>query len=254
MEEEADTSFSCDWEVQTKPSNPSVTGVTGVTGVITFLDVLGWKGVYSRKKNAIHSLMQLIKGVRSKADEHRGRINSDIEVKSISDTIVIFTRCTEDEASTAIDIHGSLCQWVVPESIYAEIPVRGAISYGELEVNGNIFVGKAVDEAASWHEQADWIGVHLTPSAEYLFDIEDGRAQWVTFSPPTKIPLSWKPHCVNWTAGWQDRSEKIQDIKKKFCLLGPIVPEIAGKFANTLQFIEDIKCKSSPDESQYILY
>lgn len=211
-----------------------------ITGVITFLDVLGWKGVYSRKTNAISSLMQLIEGVRSQAEEHRGRITGSIDVKSISDTIVIFTPCTEDEVSIAIDIHGALCQWIIPKSIDAEIPVRGAISYGELEVKENIFVGKAVDEAAAWHEQADWIGVHLTPSAEYLFEIQNGRAKWVAFPPPTKTPLRWEPHCIDWTANWQDRSQKIQDLKKKFCLLGPIVPEIAGKFANTLKFIETI--------------
>ncbi len=230
---------------------PSKIGPTTVKGVITFLDVLGWKGVYSRKTNAIHILMQLIEGVRSQAEEHRGRITGNIEVKSISDTIVIFTPCKEEEVSVAIDIHGALCQWIIPKSIDAEIPVRGAISYGEFEVNGNIFVGKGVDEAAAWHEQADWIGVHLTPSAEYLFDVEDGRAQWVSFSPPTKTPLKWEPHCIDWTADWQDRSKKIQDIKKKFCLLGPIVPEIAGKYANTLKFIEytNPKPESSPDET-----
>lgn len=232
----------------TQTEDPDVVLFNG-TGVVTFLDVLGWKGIYSRKADAIGSLRELIKGVSSKAMEHCDRI-WPITVKSISDTIVIFTPCTKDEVSTAIDIHGSLCQWLIPESIDAEIPVRGAISYGEFEVSGNIFVGKAVDEAASWHEQADWIGVHLTPSAEYLFDIDDGKAQWITFSPPTKTSLKWELHCVNWTADWQDRSKKIQDIKKKFCLLGPIVPEIAGKFANTLKFIEcaNPKPKSSTDE------
>lgn len=233
---------------------PSKTTAATVCGVVTFLDVLGWKGVYSRKTNAIHSLMKLIEGVRSQAEEHRGRITGNIEVKSISDTIVIFTPCTKNEVSIAIDIHGALCQWIIPKSIDAEIPVRGAISYGEFEVNGNIFVGKAVDEAAAWHEQADWIGVHLTPSAEYLFDIENGTvengmAQWVTFSPPTKTPLKWEPHCINWTADWQDRSKKIQGIKEKFCLLGPIVPEIAGKFANTLKFIDTIEKLSLPDDA-----
>jgi hypothetical protein len=225
----------------------SQTGTTIVTGVITFLDVLGWKGIYSRKTNAIHSLMQLVEGVRSQAEEHRGRINGSIEIKSISDTIVIFTPCTEDEVSIAIDIHGALCQWIIPKSIEAEIPVRGAISYGEIEVKENIFVGKAVDEAAAWHEHADWIGVHLTPTAEYFSDIKEDNALWVMFPPPNKTPLRWEAHCVNWTADWQDRLKKTQDIKKKFCKLGPIVPEIAGKYANTLKFIDTIKQPSSQD-------
>ena len=48
----------------------------------------------------------------------------------------------------------------------------------DFAILGNIFVGKAVDEAASWHEQADWIGVHLTPSAEYAFKSTAKKSAW----------------------------------------------------------------------------
>lgn len=210
----------------------------GKTGVVTFLDVLGWKGVYTRKKDAISSLTKLVEEVSKQAQKQRGRINANVDIKSISDTIVIFTPCKEDEVSTAIDIHGVLCQWIIPESINSEIPVRGAISFGEFETKDNIFVGKAVDEAASWHEQADWIGVHLTPSAEFIFDARDREAKWVKFTIPSKTSLKWETHCVNWTVGWQDKSKNIEDIKRNFRRLGPIVPEITGKFVNTLKFIE----------------
>ncbi|AKJ39875.1 hypothetical protein [Methanosarcina barkeri] len=221
------------------------------TGVVTFLDVLGWKGVYNRKTDAIISLTNLVEGVSSLATRQRGgKLNSDTLVKSISDTIAIFTPCTEEEFSIAIDIHGLLCQWIIPHSIEAEIPVRGATAFGEFEIKDSIFVGKAVDEAASWHEQSDWIGVHLTPSAEYLFNV-GSNPRWIEFTPPSKTPLKCKLHCVNWIPNWQDETKDrdIEYIKEKFRRLGPIVPELAGKFANTLQFIKDIKAKNSPDET-----
>lgn len=210
-------------------------------GVITLLDVLGWKGIYSRKKNAIYSLATFIEKIREKSEEHRGKINDGTEVLSISDTIVIYTPCSEEEVSEAIDIHRALCQWIIPESIYEGIPVRGAISYGEVKVQKNIYVGKAVDEAASWYEQADWIGVHLTPSAEFIIDIKDDRAKWIKFSTKCKNQMDKELYCVNWTADWQDKKQEIKNIEKKFCKLGPITPEIVGKFKNTLKFIEEIK-------------
>ena len=211
-------------------------------GVVTFLDVLGWKGVYDRKQDAIASLTSLIDGVRTRAEEtSRGRILEKVEVKSISDTIAIFTYCSEKEITAAIEIHGELCQWLIPESIKKEIPVRGATAFGDFELGESIFVGKAIDEAASWHEQSDWIGVHLTPSAEYVFEPKTPNSAWAKFTPPHKMRLNWKPHCVDWTNGWTDRAMEIGAIKTKFRQLGPIVPEIAGKFSNTLDFIDAMK-------------
>lgn len=208
------------------------------SGVVTFLDVLGWKGVYDRKPDAISSLTRLIDGVRERAEKQRGRILREVQVKSISDTIALFSFCFKSEIPTAIEIHGELWAWLIPESIDSEIPVRGATSFGEFEIRDSIFVGKAIDEAASWHEQSDWIGVHLTPSAEYVFKPKASGSAWSQFSPQNKTRLNWKPHCVDWTKDWSDRELKVEEIKGKFRRLGPIVPEIAGKFTNTLSFIE----------------
>lgn len=209
------------------------------SGVVTFLDVLGWKGVYDRKPDAISSLTRLIEGVRTRATKfQRGRTIESVDVKSISDTVAVFTKCYDRDIADVIEIHGELCAWLIPESINSEIPMRGATSFGDFDILENIFVGKAIDEAASWHEQADWIGVHLTPSAEYVFKPKSANSVWSRFQPPNKTRLNWNPHCVNWTINWIDRAHMVEEIKGKFRRLGPIVPEIAGKFVNTLGFIE----------------
>jgi len=219
------------------------------SGVVTFLDVLGWKGIYDRKEDAIACLTFVIEGVRSRAEKQRGRISGEISIKSISDTIVICTPCGENEISIAIEIHGLLCHWVIPQSIDRGIPVRGATSYGEFETTDNIFVGKAIDEAAAWHEQSDWIGVHLTPSAEFVFQQSKHPDLWKKHSPPNKSRVSWEPHCVNWVSGLNDGNAKVENIKSKFRQLGPIVPEITGKFINTLDFIEKmVRNQKSPEK------
>lgn len=206
-------------------------------GIITFLDILGWKGIYSRKPNAISILAHLIKDIKFQQRQYRGQINDITEIISISDTIVICTFCFAYEVPTAIDIHGALCQWIIPKSINEGIPVRGVISYGEIDRHENIFIGKAVDDAANWYEQADWIGVHVTPSTEFNIDINNST-KWVRFSPPCKTPMKMKVSCVNWTEDWENGQNELTVIKKKFGELGPISPSIVGKFANTLNFIK----------------
>lgn len=209
-------------------------------GVVTFLDVLGWKGVYDRIPEAIAKLRQLVEGIRDESlPLKRGRTYREIDVKSISDTIAIFTLCNIDEASDIIEIHGKLCQWAIPQSIELEIPVRGATAFGEFEIDDNIFVGKAVDEAASWHEHLDWIGVNLTPSAEFVYSPVKDMTLWRSYKAPNKTKIDWAPRCVDWTANWgQGRDGRTKSIKDKFRRLGPIVPEITGKFTNTLAFIK----------------
>lgn len=209
-------------------------------GVVTFLDVLGWKGVYDRQANAVESLKRLVDGVGKKAVEMRGRINSEVIVKSISDTIAIFTVCDDKEVSKAIEIHGELCQWLIPESIRSALPMRGATAYGDFEISDNIFVGKAVDEAASWHEQGNWIGVNLSPSAEFVFTKGISSSAWVPYSAPIKTAMKWQPHCVNWLSNWSEIEKEKETVRAKFRSMGPIVPEIAPKFINTLSFIEEM--------------
>lgn len=216
-------------------------------GIVTFLDVLGWKGVYDRQADAIESLKRLVDGVKKDAERKRGRINGDVNVQSISDTIAIFTACSEKEISQAIEIHGELCQRLIPDSIRAGLPMRGATAYGNFEISDNIFVGKAVDEAASWHEQGNWIGVNLTPSAEFVFSKRDTRSAWASYPAPIKIPMKWEPHCVNWLKEWTDFESEKKSVRERFLDMGPIVPEVAPKFINTLVFIDKMAEKLPPE-------
>lgn len=205
-------------------------------GVVTFLDVLGWRGIYNRQSDAIGKLTAIIADGRKKSKKWRGSNVQNIEIKSISDTIAIFTFCSNEQIMPTIEAHGELCASLIRQSITAGIPVRGATAFGDFEINDNIFVGKAVDEAASWHEQSDWIGVHLTPSADYVFE-SDANSYWARYTPPCKTRQDWQPYCVDWTKDWESPHKEIQDIKFTFRQLGPIVPEISVKFNNTLRYI-----------------
>jgi len=206
------------------------------SGAVTFLDVLGWKGIWAKQHDAINRLHGLVMEMKEVADDRTLRISHEIpgargmttNVLSISDTIAIFT---PGDPRPAIEAHAAICQYAIPDSIRRRIPLRGATAYGDFSIKENIMVGAAVDESASWHEATDWIGVILTPSAIYHLrgDFPDNSAQYLN------IPFKGKKYgldrCIDWNLGQDD------DVNRIFLEMGPHVPEIALKYLNTLDFL-----------------
>jgi len=207
------------------------------TGAVTFLDILGWKGIWRRDDDPISKLNRLIERIRRELDEGARGTDLDVdpqsEVISISDTIGLFTRASEQQASSALELHGRVCSNVIPVSIEEGIPVRGATSFGEYRLFDTRFVGQAIDEAAAWYEQADWIGVHMTPSADFCKSDakRDALTAWTRYQPPR---ITWRTLCVHWDAS-------LPLLRQVFRQSGPIGPEIVGKFTNTIAFIEKDK-------------
>lgn len=212
-------------------------------GVVTFLDVLGWKGVWQRKNEAINDLENIVKAIKNKAKiKERGKSITETSIMIVSDTIVLFTEANYDNVKEKIDLHGELCSEAIPISIKKGLPLRGATSFGEVVISNtnNIFAGKAIDEAASWHEKADWIGVFLTPSANLLFT-DYSSVFWTHYKPPFKTKeIEFNTFSVVWFKNQSD-NKFLNDIKKDFTQLAPIVPEITSKFMNTIDYIENYK-------------
>ena len=179
--------------------------ITSGKGAVTFLDVLGWKGIWERNQFAINKLQSFVYEMQKKAQEVsekymddpslRGKSNPT-EVLSISDTIAIFTSASPQ---AAIGIHAELCSWALSYSLEQELPLRGAISYGEYSIADNIMLGYAVDEYNNI---------------------------------PFKRSMKTLNLCVKWSFG--DEKVLYDIIQKK----GPHIPEIAPKYLNTLEFLQ----------------
>lgn len=228
-----------------------------ITGVVTVLDVLGWKGIWQRKTEPIKDLESIVNLVRKIANERERGLQSkrrlplleqklnppETSIMIISDTIVFFTEASLGNVKEKIELHGELCAAAIPDSIRKGLPLRGATCYGDVVIsqNQNIFAGKAIDEAAAWHEQADWVGVFLTPSASLLFtDIASNY--WVTTKmeiPMKKKEHLFKTHAVNWIDK-ENADRFVNEVKKDFVQLAPIIPEIVSKISNTLDFIRAV--------------
>ncbi len=209
-------------------------------GVVTFLDVLGWKGIWQRQKNAIQTLESLVGEIKKQIDnKEKGTLSLEAEssIMIISDTIVIFSPANDDNATEKIEFHGELCKKAIPKSIKAGIPLRGATSYGQVVIGekNNIYAGKAIDEAASWHEKANWIGVFMAPSAYFIFS-EKKSNSWIKNTPPIKDDIELDTNSVKW---FQTTDIYIKNLKKDFLQMSPILPEVLVKYTNTLKFIEE---------------
>ena len=220
-------------------------------GAVTFLDVLGWKGIWLKNLDAIGQLRRFVEDVKiwaqtaaeDLAPQYEELRGIETQVLSISDTIAMFST---GMAPGALALHAAICNQVLPESVYRQLPIRGATSYGEFLIDVNIMRGQAVDEAASWHESCDWIGVHLTPAA-YLKVERQLPLGWIEYEPPYKSYKYGKTGCVEWN--YQNRPESIE---QRFFTLGPHDPGIAHKYLNTLKFLDKVSSTETPDQ-QYRL-
>lgn len=188
-------------------------------GAATFLDVLGWKGIWERNQNAINQLQNFVNHMQEKAQEISGKYRDEPELRgktkpteviSISDTVAIFTTASPQ---IAIGIHAELCSWALAYSLEQELPLRGAISYGEYSIADNIMLGYAVDEAASWHETTDWIGVILTPSAKMYLGNKLPEFVMKYNNIPFKKNMNTLNLCVKWN--FEDERKLYDIIQKK---------------------------------------
>ena len=219
-------------------------------GAVTLLDVLGWKGIWEKRKDALEILFSFIEEIEKKSQELLDKQSkSDLTLRgvetsviSISDTIAIVTPTAKAVyPKTVLKLHAEICDFIIPESIMRHIPMRGATSYGSFAIKDHIMIGSAIDEAASWHEAHDWIGVTMTPSA-YLRTGRIAPDGWVPYIPPYKGKGFGETFCVKWTFGsTKDEEKQMDSIEKYFYEQGPHTPEIAAKYTNTLKFLDEIK-------------
>lgn len=221
-------------------------------GVVTFLDVLGWKGIYHRKDNPLSDLDNITKELKNIRNRLMGASTESLtpqehitntEVKCISDTFVIHTKLTKPaDLNRAVDLHGVYCKEALNIGLKGGLFLRGATSCGDFTASEDSFVGKAIDEAAAWHEYTDWIGVHLTPSA-WLKYKPPQDSLWVAYSHvPFKGSYKGETLCLNWFGGISE-----DDLKNKIYEQAPLVPEIASKYMNTLKFYKKLQARAKPE-------
>jgi len=127
------------------------------TGVVVFIDVLGMKGMWKRCKpiQIINKWKKVIGSFRNALQE--GSLNAGYFFRILSDTIIITIR-TELNLSAINGIFDLLRQPFI-DSIKTGLLLRGIVTHGQYYLSQQLIIGPAVDDAASIHDELEWIGI-----------------------------------------------------------------------------------------------
>lgn len=216
-------------------------------GAVMFCDFLGWKGLWrnSSEINALTVANKLVKEIEQKVSELSSlfiplhKYFPISKVISISDTIAIMTPQTYNVTKQQLlELYAKIGKFILERAIL-DYPIRGAFTLGEFNYANNIMIGPAIDEAASWHETADWIGIILTPSAQFEYE-EQCASLGLEIEEIAKlrsIPLKNLKTKLEYCIKWQDTEKNLLKLIHKTKAL---VPELANKYINTNNFFKEL--------------
>lgn len=228
-------------------------------GYVIMLDVLGFRDLISKRFG--YSFFKIWADIKQKLLERKDELEKkikplDIDILCLSDTLVV---CLSMKKKTKIDprILISLIPKLIDsffwEQFESRVFFRGAISYGkyQCDMDNNIAMGAAIEEAYEWHELADWIGIFLTPSAEYAREkyVLDNKPddiitlinkRFVPYGVPFKDSKTFETHACIWFTNSKDKTENKSLLSKILTVFSEVkyLQTIAKKYSNTLEFIK----------------
>jgi hypothetical protein len=229
-------------------------------GVVVFLDALGVKGIWARAEpeSVIRSWQEVLRRLNEsiKRSPKIGNIGDrpeclDYNISAFSDTVIITLKCTDDPAA-----HVPLVAKIVSEPFFYAlvkgIYFRGVIAIGKFYQSNTLVIGPAIDEAAEWYTQPEWMGVSTAPSASFgLSRLEDQKAdvsKWfVKFDIPSKAGLQKSEWALAWPREVPEASlVSGRRLTKRGLILDafankPISVAAVAKYKNTLAFFDYVE-------------
>lgn len=246
-------------------------------GAVAFLDILGFKGMWqSTPPDSLAGQIGFIAGVVR--DYQRKRINDmakasnvdiapdSININLISDTFLISVEHTNPAIALflttqiAADLITQMALFNLFKSDdlpYARpIFLRGAISYGWFYRKDNMYIGEAIDDAAEWFTQPEFIGAILTPRTGYY-----QQSLPINNSPddPSNLICKYLAQtkngnielfCVDWIRLAKMNPKNLDALKAislAFSFHGNIAPVHLVKYRNTELFIKH--CLNNHDKN-----
>jgi len=177
-------------------------------GIIAIIDALGTKSLSQTDADKFLDFRNSITKFNLKVFEtNREALRLEhVQTFTIGDTIVYAYVPPNGVSLADIDRFCNVLRIAVGHSIESLFPVRGAFAIGEFYSEGkDTVLGPTVTDAASWFEQADWIGVHATPHASLYIQslLESAKPEALDhvlfeFAVPMKDDTRPVLKCVNW--------------------------------------------------------
>ena len=204
--------------------------VKRLVGYLTFADILGWKGIWQKQNTDVGKIDNIRKLLSIKDNLNKKFLNDESfhNVKLISDTFVIYSR--------SFELSNKLSKELIKLCLEKELLIRGATSYGECYNKDMVYIGQAVDEAASWHEKGEEIGIFYTSSARLSKNLNDDELEkyYLKNNEVNTKHGKIKTYFINWYN--ETTEKKFYEIMKKEI----IYPEISLKYFNTENRLNEI--------------
>lgn len=219
-------------------------------GVIALIDALGIKGSWTTLKpedllksweNTIVNFYRSITSV--------SRVDKDIRPYfiTVSDTIIIILK-TDKDAIEYIPLMAEILMNPFTKALQDGIFFRGVISFGKLTHSEkmNMIIGPAIDEADDCHKLTEWIGVSLTPSAEFGLDslIEQGvdvQDYLVPYTVPMKDGVNFSGR---WALAWPQKLSGVEIREKSLSPRAALLHRLAKSGVKISHYK---KCKNTID-------
>lgn len=139
--------------------------MNGHEACVAYADILGFKYRVNSRRN-LQDLSACLRGFLNGEELRREADRYEIDYAIFSDSILAVARDKGDEKEyEELGNMVNFCSQLLSQSIYARLPVRGAISWGPVYWDKEIKIGPAINEAVAWEARQHWVGIMLTPSA-----------------------------------------------------------------------------------------
>jgi len=142
---------------------------------LLFLDILGFSELVKTKEaEEIYAIIN--KSLKS--FKRWEELNGCFKTIYFSDTFIFYQQTNEYGSWAFLDIY-AIGGMVLSALLASGIPARGAISFGEFEVNldsaghHQVYFGKALIEAYQAEQLEKWIGITILPSAWEPYETEN---------------------------------------------------------------------------------
>jgi len=235
-------------------------------GVIAFLDILGFKGIWTREQPRV--VLEAMRRIKRRGRQLQGRDRSgsivvadgfDHRVKCVSDTVIVVVAprgrgCTERMMYRAMYSAAWIAGSIMNDALSGPVPLlfRGCLGVGLMKMAGDFLIGPAVDETASQFERADGPFFWLTPSALALSnEYADTFTERIEPALMTRyqVPLNSKHSegvdtLVHSYFGVRCPPEYWSELEAQIAAAfgpRPLCEAVDRKYSNTVSFLRHIK-------------
>ena len=219
---------------------------------IALFDILGFKDLVNNDKledvyKVFMSVSNLINDTRAMAGHLDALLESKVDaVLNYSDTFLIYTLDISSLDQKKIDhaFHELLagCDSLFISANENKLPIRGAITVGDIIVSNDIVIGKPIVQAYELEKQQEWIGCRISESAlgsisKKAIDEHIKAMAIIEYEIPCKSGKVEKMFAYNWTESLPFKKGDFEILNKR----GRVDWTVERKHKNTWEFIKYLK-------------